>query len=79
MKDLLRLIRFLKPFTGWVGLSVLAGAATVVGNIALLGTSAYLIAAAALHPSIAELQVAVVGVRFWGISRGLFRYGERLS
>lgn len=79
MKDLLRLIRFLKPFTGWVGLSVLAGVATVVGNIALLGTSAYLIAAAALHPSIAELQVAVVGVRFWGISRGLFRYGERLS
>jgi ATP-binding cassette subfamily C protein CydC len=43
-----------------------------------MGTSAYLIASAALHPSIAELQVAIVGVRFFGISRGMFRYLERL-
>ena len=38
----------------------------------------WLISAAALHPSIAELQLAIVGVRFFGISRGVFRYLERL-
>jgi ATP-binding cassette subfamily C protein CydC len=32
---------------------------------------------AALHPSIAALQVAIVGVRFFGLSRGVFRYLER--
>jgi ATP-binding cassette subfamily C protein CydC len=33
---------------------------------------------AALHPSVAALGVAIVGVRFFGIARGLFRYLERL-
>jgi ATP-binding cassette subfamily C protein CydC len=44
----------------------------------LIGTSAWLISTAALHPSIADLGVSVVGVRFFGITRGLFRYLERL-
>ncbi len=78
MKTFLRLLGFLRPFGGWVALSVLLGVATIASNIGLLGTSAYLIASAALHPSIAELQVAIVGVRFFGISRGVFRYLERL-
>lgn len=78
MKTIIRLLRFLKPAAGQVMLSILAGLATVGAGIGLLGTSAYLIAAAALHPSIAELQVAIVGVRFFGISRGVFRYIERL-
>ena len=43
-----------------------------------MATAAYIISAAALHPSIAELQVAIVGVRFFGLSRGVFRYLERL-
>jgi ATP-binding cassette subfamily C protein CydC len=41
-------------------------------------TSAYLISEAALHPSFAALSVAVVGVRFFGIARGVLRYIERL-
>ena len=73
-----RLLTFLKGSWGWVALSVLLGAATIGASIALMGTSAWLIAAAALHPSIADLQVAIVGVRFFGISRGIFRYSERL-
>ena len=44
-----------------------------------MSTSAYLISMAALRPSIAELRIAIVGVRFFGISRGLFRYLERLQ
>jgi ATP-binding cassette subfamily C protein CydC len=58
---------------------MLLGALTVAAGIGLLSTSAYLIARAALHPSIAELQVAIVGVRFFGITRGVFRYLERLQ
>ena len=44
-----------------------------------MATSAWIIATAALHPSIAVLQVAIVGVRFFGIARGVFRYLERLA
>ncbi len=79
MKTFIRLLGFLKPFRGGVALSVLASVATIASSIGLLGTSAYLISYAALQPSIAYLQVAIVGVRFFGISRGIFRYLERLS
>lgn len=79
MKTFQRLLVFVKPFWKGVLLSVLASAATVGSSIGLLGTSAYLISFAALQPSIAVLQVAIVGVRFFGISRGAFRYLERLS
>ena len=72
-----RLAGLLSPFKSKVLLSVLAGYATVASGIGLLATSAYLISAAALQPSIADLQVAIVGVRAFGISRGLFRYLER--
>ena len=78
MRTFLRLIGFLRPFVGEVLLSILLGTATVASGIGLLGTSAYLIASAALQPGIAPLQVAIVGVRFFGISRGVFRYLERL-
>ncbi|MCJ7567853.1 MAG: thiol reductant ABC exporter subunit CydC [Anaerolineales bacterium] len=74
-----RLLELSIPFTGRIALSMLLGALTVAAGIGLLSTSAYLIARAALHPSIAELQVAIVGVRFFGIARGVFRYLERLQ
>jgi len=59
-------------------LSVWLGVGTIASSIGLLGTSAFVIASAALHPSIAELQVAIVGIRVFGILRGVFRYAERL-
>jgi thiol reductant ABC exporter CydC subunit len=43
-----------------------------------MGTSAWLISRAAQHPSEASLTLAIVGVQFFGLSRGFFRYGERL-
>jgi len=58
--------------------SALLGFATVGSGIGLMATAAWIIARAALHPSIAVLQVAIVGVRFFGIARGVFRYLERL-
>lgn len=75
---LLRLLGFLNGNWHRVALSVLLGALTIGASISLMGTSAWLIATAALHPSMAELGVSIVGVRFFGISRGIFRYLERL-
>jgi ATP-binding cassette subfamily C protein CydCD len=74
----LRLLSFLNGNWGRVALSVLIGAGTIGSSVALMGTSAWLISTAALHPSVADLGVSVVGVRFFGITRGLFRYFERL-
>ena len=73
-----RLFKLLSPFTGRILLSIVLGVATIASGIGLMATAAYIISAAALHPSIADLQVAIVGVRFFGLSRGVFRYLERL-
>lgn len=72
-----RLIGLAAPFARWMALAAVLGFATISSGIGLMATSAYIIAKAALHPSIAELQVAIVGVRFFGIARGIFRYLER--
>ena len=74
-----RLLSFLRGSWGWVALSVLLGVLTVGSNVGLMGTSAFLISSAALHPELGTLQVAIVGVRFFGIARGVFRYAERLT
>lgn len=72
-----RLLQFARPYAGLIALSALCGFFTVLSQVGLLGTSAYIISAAALQPSIAVLQVPIVGVRFFGLSRGIFRYLER--
>ncbi len=79
MKTFFRLLAFVKPFWPQVLLSVLLGALTIGASISLMSTSAYLISMAALHPGLEAISVAVVGVRFFGISRGVFRYLERLA
>ena len=73
-----RLTSFLQGSWNWVALSVLLSTLTIGSSVALIGTSAWLISMAGLHPSVADLGVSVVGVRFFGITRGLFRYLERL-
>ncbi|GCE19080.1 thiol reductant ABC exporter subunit CydC [Dictyobacter kobayashii] len=73
-----RLLQLAWPIRNWMLLAALLGSCTVLSGIGLLTTSAYLISAAALHPSVAALNVAIVGVRFFGIARGTFRYLERL-
>jgi ATP-binding cassette subfamily C protein CydC len=73
-----RLLTLAWPVRTWMALSALLGTATVLSGIGLAATSAYLISQAALHPSVAVLAVAIVGVRFFGIARGALRYLERL-
>jgi thiol reductant ABC exporter CydC subunit len=72
-----RLLALAVPFMGRMALAVLLGVATIASGIGLMTTAAYIISKAALRPSIADLQVAIVGVRFFGIARGVFRYLER--
>lgn len=58
--------------------SLVMGIFTILSNVGLLSTSAVLISRAALHPDVLDLMVLIVGVRFFGISRGIFRYFERI-
>lgn len=77
MNMFLRLVKIMG--TSWFSMCIAAlfGFLTIGSNIGLLAASAYLISSAALHPSINELSITIVGVRFFGISRALFRYLER--
>ncbi len=46
--------------------------------VALMGVSGWLLSRAAEHPPVMYLTAAAVGVRFFGIGRGVGRYFERL-
>jgi ATP-binding cassette subfamily C protein CydC len=72
-----RLFHLAAPFKWWMLLAALLGFLTIGSSIGLMSAAAWIIASAALHPPISTLNVAIVGVRFFGISRGVFRYLER--
>ncbi len=78
MKTFARLLKIALQHKGLMALSLMFGFFTIGSSVGLLMTSAYVIARAALHPSIAVLQVAIVGVRFFGVFRAVSRYAERL-
>jgi ATP-binding cassette subfamily C protein CydC len=68
-----------RPVFGRMLLAVAAGVAAAGAAIGLTATSAWLISRAAERPPVLYLMVAVTGVRFFGVSRGVFRYAERLA
>ena len=59
-------------------LAILLAAFASAASVALMGVSAWLISRAAQQPSWQDLAIAAIGVRVFGISRGVFRYIERL-
>jgi ATP-binding cassette, subfamily C, bacterial CydC len=61
-----------------VALSVALAALTVLLGVGLIATSGYLISRAAERPPILSLTVTIVFVRFFGLSRPLARYLDRL-
>lgn len=73
-----RLLTFLRGNWHRVALSVLLSSITILASVALMGTSAWLISTAAIAVSVADLGVSTVGTRFFGITRAVFRYLERL-
>ncbi len=62
-----------------VALAVLLGVLGLGCAVALAAVSAWLIARASQMPPVLALSVATVGVRAFGIGRGVFRYVERLT
>lgn len=74
LKRLIKLmLPYWKPMIGGVILAFL----TIGSNMGLLITAAYLLSWSALQPPVLHLMTLVAGVRFFGLSRGAFRYGER--
>jgi thiol reductant ABC exporter CydC subunit len=74
-----RLLAFAAAPRGRVALCVGLGAATVLCGVGLMATAGYLISRAAERPAVLSLTVAIVCVRFFGLTRPLARYLERLS
>ncbi|MEW9529384.1 thiol reductant ABC exporter subunit CydC [Microbispora sp. NPDC049125] len=81
-----------QPSQGWVSpvpslsgmgrrllLAALAGSAADLAGVALIASAAWLITRAAEQPPLAALSVAIVAVRAFATTRGVFRYGERLA
>ncbi|MEV6868131.1 thiol reductant ABC exporter subunit CydC [Streptosporangium subroseum] len=64
---------------GRLALAAAAGAAAELAGLGLIGSAAWLITRAAEQPPLAALSVAIVGVRAFATTKGVFRYGERLS
>jgi len=66
---------------GWARLlgSALLAICATGASVALMGTSAWLLSRAAERPDVMALLVAATAVRVFGITRGGFRYAERLA
>ena len=74
-----RAIKLLELKPGTLFLACFLGAAGLGASIALGATAAWLIARASQMPPVLYLEVAVVSVRLFGISKAVFRYLERLA
>lgn len=79
MSDLVRALALLELRPRRIARAVGAGVATLGSALALAALSAWLITRAWQMPPVLDLTVAVVAVRALGISRGVFRYLERLA
>lgn len=77
--DLRRALGLFELRPGRVAVATLAGVATLGSALTLAAVSAWLITRAWQMPPVLDLTVAVVAVRALGISRGVFRYLERLA
>ncbi|MCX2923055.1 thiol reductant ABC exporter subunit CydC [Streptomyces sp. NEAU-W12] len=78
MRALFSVLRTAGAHRGLLPAALLALAADLAG-VTLLTLAAWLIARAAEQPPMGVLSVAVVAVRALAVTRGLFRYGERLA
>jgi ATP-binding cassette, subfamily C, bacterial CydC len=74
-----RLLALADAPRGRAALAAVLGALTVVLGAGLMATAGYLIYRASERPAVLSLTVAIVGVRFFGLSRPLSRYVERLA
>jgi thiol reductant ABC exporter CydC subunit len=75
---LVRTLALARPAAGRLVLSTLLGAGAIAAAIGLIATSAWLISRSSERPPESAVAIAIVGVQFFALSRGLCRYAERL-
>jgi ATP-binding cassette subfamily C protein CydC len=75
---LLRSLALARPAAGRLALTTLLGAGAAAAAIGLIATSAWLISRSAQRPQESAVAIAIVGVQFFALARGLCRYAERL-
>jgi thiol reductant ABC exporter CydC subunit len=73
-----RTLAIARPAAGRLALATLLGAGSLAAALGLIATSAWLISRSSQRPQESAVAVAIVGVQFFALSRGLCRYGERL-
>ncbi len=74
----IRLLTYLKQHKGKALLALLLAAGTILAGMGLMTSSGYLISRAAERPMIVDLFMVTAAVRFFGISRAVVRYFERV-
>ncbi|ROR93139.1 ATP-binding cassette subfamily C protein CydC [Salana multivorans] len=83
LRDDLRAVRRILPLLGLrrraLAAAVALGSLTLAASVALAGTSAWLIVRASQMPPVMTLNIAAVGVRLFGVLRGVSRYLDRLA
>jgi thiol reductant ABC exporter CydC subunit len=73
-----RTLGIARPAARQLTVATVLGAGAVAAAIGLMGTSAWVISRASQRPAESALALAIVGVQFFALSRGLLRYAERL-
>jgi ATP-binding cassette subfamily C protein CydC len=68
-----------RPSAPRLALAVLLGAGAAACAVGLIATSGWLISRSAQRPTESAVAVAIVGVQFFALGRGLLRYCERLA
>jgi ATP-binding cassette subfamily C protein CydC len=74
----MRVWRLIKPYRRRLIYAGVLSSISLMMAVGLLAVSAWLISMASTQPPILVLQVAIVGVRFFGLGRGVFKYFSRL-
>lgn len=75
---MLKVIGYIRDHKAAFAGAVILAIGTIVAGIGLMSTSGYLISRAAQRPMIVDLFMVTAGVRFFGISRAVVRYFERV-
>lgn len=77
MKTLLRLAKIMLPYWKPMAIGIFLAFLTIGSNMGLLIASTFLLSWSALKPAVMDLMKLIATVRFFGLSRSAFRYGER--
>jgi thiol reductant ABC exporter CydC subunit len=73
-----KLLKIFKAQWREMSAAVILGGASLGAAVGLLATSAWLISMASTRPPVLVLEVAIVSVRFFGLSRGVLKYSSRI-